>query len=261
MSKSNLKLTLLSALFTVFFCLSFFTGCASLNFKAMHNIKVYDLAKQISNTNKEIKTSKGLGWLKITENHTEIVFKIAWITEPPDKIRATLISGGLPVETIASNGEKIAFFSHTGKHKLKTYNIKNPSLEDIILIPVRIRDIIALLSGQIPIKDFKYAFIDNQINQIDNSLETIILKNSADKGIQKLYLDSEKQVKKYMLTDWKADPLYNIVFLDSIKIDSLTIPSKILIQDNLNRKVTLEISKFHKNLSLKKSLFTLTDKR
>ena len=245
-------------------CLIFCSGCASIDFKNKHDSKAYNLARQINDSNKEIKTSKGLGWLKIKENEKQIIFKIAWIAKPPDKIRITLLSDSFPVETIVSNGKNITLFSHTGKHNLKTYNIKNPSLEDIFSIPVRIEDIILLLSGQIPIKAFKYAFFDDQNNSSDgndNPLTAIVLKNKSDNGIQRIYIDSDNKIRKYIITDWDIEPLYKVFFLDSIQVDSLLIPSKLLIQDNSNREVFLEISKFYKNLPVKKSMFTLTDKR
>ena len=131
----------------------------------------------------------------------------------------------------------------------------------------KIKDIIALLSGQIPIKDFNYAFFDEQATDqndqinIDNSVKLITLKNKSDKGIQKIYINSKNQIKKYMITDWKIKPLYEVIFVDYIELDSLTIPSKLIIQDNLNREVTLEIFKFYKNLPVKKSTFSLTEQR
>ena len=249
-------------------CFSLLTGCASINFKNKHDINTYNLAKQLSHSNKEIKTAKGLGWLEIKKSDgkagLELIYKIAWIAEPPDKIRITLLSNGFPVETIVSNGENITLFSHTGEHNLKTYSIRNPSLEDILSIPVRIEDIISLLSGQVPIKDFKYAFFDNQDNQFDNNdnlLKTIVLKNRSGTGIQKIYIDSGNRIKKYLMTDWKTDPLYKVNFFDFIVIDSVTIPSKLIIQDSLNREVSFKISKFYKNLPVKRSVFNLTVKR
>ena len=277
MLKSRPRLQFSGFLLIILTCLIFFSGCASIDYKNKHDDKAYNLARQIRNSNKEIKTSKGLGWLKIKEtgNTTGMVtdFKIAWVTEPPNKIRMTLLSSGFPVETIVSNGESISLFSHTGKHSLKTYNIKNPSLEDILLIPVKIEDIIILLSGQIPIKDFKYAFFDSQVdNQVDNqtenkidtnssSLKTIVLKNKSGNGIQKIYIDSKNQIKKYIITDWKIEPLFEIIFFDPIKINSTIIPSKLIIRDSLNREVSLEISKFYINQPVKKSLFRLTEQR
>ena len=265
MLRSNSDLVSFSLALTF---LIIFTGCASIDFKNKHDIKAYNLARQINDSNKEIKTSKGLGWLKIkttgNEKGLETIFKIAWIAELPDKIRITLLSGGFPVETIVSNGQNITLFSHTGKHSLKTYNIKNPSLEDILPIPVKIEDIILLLSGQIPIKAFKYAFFDDQNNYSDgndNPLTAIVLKNKSDNGIQRIYIDSNNKIKRYVITDWKIKPLYEIFFLDSIQIDSLIIPSKLLIRDNSDGEVSLEVSKFYKNLPVKKSVFTLTDKR
>ncbi len=260
-SKSKLRFSCFF-LFTIT-CLIFVQACASIDYKNKHDTKAFNLAKNISSVNKDIATSKGIGWLTIQDPEMEPAmatdFKIAWAAEPPDKIRITLISSGFPVETIVSNGKKITLFSHTGKHPLKTYNIKNPSLEDILAIPVRVEDIILLLSGQIPIKDFKYAFFENQTD--NDSVKTIILKNKSDQGIQKISINSANQIKEYIITDWKIKPVYKVIFYDFIKINSAIIPSKMLIQDSLNREVSLKITKFYKNPPVKKTLFSLTEQR
>ena len=266
MLKSKVKLHLTGFILTCFFltCHIIFPGCSSVNYQNRHDIEAFNLAQQINNLNKEIKTSKGLGWLKINKENIETVFKIAWITEPPAKIRITLLSDGLPVESIVSNKDSLTLFSHTGKHDLKTYSVKNPSLEDILSIPIHLEDIINLLTGQIPIKNYQYAFFDNNSdnqNYDKKVCKTIILKNSSDRGIQKIFLDADNQIIKYMITDWKIEPVYTIFFLDPVKIDSVTIFSKLLIQDNLDRKVLLEISKFHQNLPVKESYFNLTETR
>ena len=263
MPKSKLNLPSFGSILFVLTCFIFFTGCASIDYKNKHDFNASNLARQISNSNKEIKTSKGIGWLKIKENKRQTIYKIAWVAEPPYRIRITLIANSFPVETIVSNKESITLFSHTGKHSLKTFNIKNPSLEDIISIPVKIEDIIALLSGQVPIKDFNYAFFDDQTNDEiynnDNSLKLITLKNKSDHGIQKIYVNSKNQIKRYIITDRKIKPLYEVLFVDSIEIDSSIIPSKLIIQDNSDREVYLEISKFYKNLPVKKTTFSLTE--
>ncbi len=260
-SKSKLR-------FSCFFlfsiaCLIFAQACASIDYKGKHDTKAFNLAKSISNINKDIATSKGVGWLSIQDPDMRpgmvTDFKFAWVTEPPDKIRITLISSGFPVETIVSNGKKITLFSHTGKHPLKTYNINNPSLKDVLSIPVRIKDIILLLTGQIPVKKFEYAFFENQTD--NDSAKTIILKDKSDRGIQKISIDSANQIKKYIITDWKIKPVYKVIFHDFIKINSTIIPSKMLIQDSLNRVVSLKITKFYKNPPVKKALFTLTEQR
>jgi outer membrane lipoprotein-sorting protein len=245
-------------IFFILFPLILCSGCAAIDFKGKQDVKAYNLAEQIRNSNKDIKTSKGIGKITIQETiggkpmATE--FKIAWVAEPPSRIRVTLLSSGFPVETIVSNEKSITLFSHTGKHDLKTYNIKNPSLKDILLIPVKVEDVILLLSGQTPIKDFTHAFFEN-------SSKTIVLKNKLGNGIQKISINSRNRINKYIVANWKAEHLLEVMFLDSIEIDSAIVPSRLTIQDNLDRKVFLEISKFYINQPVKKSVFSLTEPR
>lgn len=255
-NKKNLRLLFSSI--TLISYIIFLSGCAAINFKNKHDNLAYDFATEIRKTNSEIKSSKGLGWLKIKARNSEnsdTHFKIAWVAEPPDKIRITILSSGFPLETVVYNGAKISIFSHTGKHSLKTYNVKNPSLKEILSIPVNIHDIILLLSGKIPIRDFQYAFFENTIKP------AIVLKNKLGSGIQKFNVNSKNQITRYISADWEFKPIFEIVFSDYMTIDSAVIPFKMLIKDNLDREVTLEIFKFYINQPVKNSLFTLTEQR
>ncbi len=270
MLKSKSKVQIVYFFLLAAFFLIFFQSCSSINYQNRHDTQAYILAKKISDFNKKITSSKGIGWLKIKKTKNNIItpennqnmarsFRIAWAAQYPDKIRITFLSSGFPVETMISNGQSIKLFSHTGNHSIKTYNIKNPSLKDIFFIPVRVNDIITLLTGQIPVKDFNYAFFDSKQACNDSKIRSIILKKTAQNSLQKLFINEQNQIEKYILTDWKIKPVYSINFFNYTQINSASIAKKIIIHDRIGREVSFEISKFYINPPVKTSLFTLTD--
>ncbi len=243
----------------MFYTLFLFTGCASVDFKGNHDAHAYNLSRKIIDSNRKIRTARGVGWLKISgvNNNTikDTIFKIAWITKPPDSIRITLFANGFPVETIASNGEVVSLFSHTGEHDLKTTRSPDTILKHIISMPVKLRDIIMLLSGQVPVKIFESAYFQ------EGGSDVIVLRSRKNNETQKIHIDHKNQITEYMVIDRKKRMVYKITFSDFMELDLLNVPSQIIIQDNLNRKVHLEIVKFYKNLPVKKSVFSLTGKR
>ena len=154
MLRQTLSVTVVygTVLIISFMSVSLFSGCAGLKSKNTFecNKKALQYAYKIKNLNRDLLSCRGIGWLRISDGEKKEKFRIAFAVSMPDKIRLTLMISGLPVETIIANGKKIIFLSHTKKHKLYKIDSPNPSLAGIISIPVKVQDIIALLSGRIP---------------------------------------------------------------------------------------------------------------
>jgi len=148
-----------------------FSGCAHRrpDTNPLLDKKAVFLANQARSFNQHIITSKGTGWIRIETKTKKDKFKIAWAAASPHKIRITFLLSGHPVETIIATGKKITFLSHTGEHAKYSYNSKDPNMEDYIHIPVKISEIISILLGRLPVKNFEDAWFSPS----DTSLSVI----------------------------------------------------------------------------------------
>jgi len=234
-----------------------FTGCAQFK-PSTHPLldkKAFSLATQAKAFNQHILASKGIAWARLeTETKTD-KFKIAWAAVFPNKIRITFIMSGLPLETILATGEKITFFSHTGKHATTSYHSKDPDMEKYLKVPVKLSEMIFVLLGRFPVKNFDAAFFSPS----DPSFSSVILKQRWKGETQSLYFDDKGKIEALTAKSPAGKFLYKMRIIQ-YKTDGLDqIPVKIEVKDRENRKLTLEIKTFQKNPPIKESIFQLTE--
>ncbi len=255
---SRLQLTICYVLFVISVAI-LGSGCAGLKNKKppVFDIEALKSAYRIKNINNNIRSFRGIGWLYISgREQQKEKYRIAFAALVPDKIRLTLMISGLPVETIIADGRKIIFVSHTGKHKIYKINDPDPSLARIISIPVKIKDIIALLSGRIPLKDFDYAYY---LKKEKSRGSTLMLKRKRGGEIQKIISDPKELVRQYERFDNKKRLIYSILFDHFKSFGQFQIPQKINLMDRSGRKIDLEITGYNANIPVKDSVFTLTE--
>ncbi|MFO7884520.1 MAG: hypothetical protein R6U68_06840 [Desulfobacteraceae bacterium] len=243
--------------FLILFCFML-SGCSGLqpSLSPEMQAKAVDLTRKIENNNNQIKTCRGKGWLTLLSINKVEKFQFAFVCDLPGKIRLTLLSSGMPVETIAANGEKVTFVSHTGEHKPYTVNSKNPSLEKMGLLPVRVRQIIALLAGRMPLLDFDTASV---FEDKANGTTTLVLKKKWKSRIQKIFMNARQEIVKFdMFESWRT-MLYSVSFSDFENFNSHVIPTASMITDASGRQLNIRITEYHPNIKIKPSVFTLTE--
>ncbi len=234
-----------------------FSGCAQHRSasNALLDKKALLFANQARSFNQHIIASKGTGFALVeTKTKTER-FKIAWAAVFPNKIRITLLISGLPIETIIATGEKITFFSHTEEHSKHSYYSKDPDMKDYIQVPIKMSEMISILLGRLPVKNFDNAsFLPS-----DSSLSSIILKQKWKEETQSLYFNKKGKIYGIKSRDLSGKLLYEIMITQYKTYNFGDIPIKIEIKDMDNRKLTLDITSFQPNPPIKDSVFRLTE--
>ncbi|WP_299983182.1 hypothetical protein [Desulfobacula sp.] len=235
------------------------SGCASLrpDTNPLLDKKAFLLSNQARSINQHITASKGTGWARLETTTKTVKFRIAWAVVFPNKIRITFLLSGHPVETIIATGEKITFFSHTGEHSKYSYNSKDPDMKDYILVPVKMSEMILVLLGRLPVKNFDDAYFSPS----DSSLSTITLRQNWKGLTQYVHFNDKGKIEGLKTTDLSGNLLYEMTITKYKDNDFGTIPVRIEIKDSDNRKMTLEITNFLPNPPIKESVFQLTDSR
>jgi hypothetical protein len=217
--------------------------------------KAFSLSNEVRSFNRHITASRGKGWAKLETPGKTDRYRIAWAAVYPDKIRITFLLSGNPVETVISTGEKISFISHTGKHDLYTTESIDPDMKDYLEVPVKMSELISILVGHIPLKDFDDAYFSPS----DPSLATIVTMQKETGGLQHLKFNSEGKLNRIESLDNFGKILYEIQILDYKIHESFVIPVKLQIKDSENGRLTLDITDFEPNPSIKASVFELTE--
>jgi outer membrane lipoprotein-sorting protein len=233
------------------------SGCAAIRPETDPTLdkKALAFAKKAKSYNQHIITSKGTAWATLRTGTKYEKFKIAWAASFPNKIRITFLISANPIETIIATGEKITFISHTGAHSRKSYNSKDPDMEKYINVPIKISEMILILLGRLPVKNFD----DTYFAPSDPLLSTIVLRQNGKPTAKYLHYNDNKNCDTLWLEDYNKTLVYKMETNTYKIFGSDNIPARLEIKDNNNRKLTLEITNFISNPSIKESVFQLTD--
>ncbi len=253
-NKKKLLFVFLLYLFSAGILILIVSGCAKTrpSTNPLLDKKAFHIANQARSSNQHIIASKGTGWIRLETKNKKERYKIAWAAVFPDKIRISFLLSGNLLETIIATGKKITFISHLKNHADYSYNSKDPNMKDFIKVPVKMSEIISILSGRFPIKNFNDAYFVPS----DPSLSTIVIKQNKNK--QYLHFNSKKKLDWLELTNYAEKLLYKITIIKYKTYDFGDIPVKIEIKDTKNRRLVLEITNFLPNPLIKDSVFRLT---
>ncbi|MFA5907103.1 MAG: hypothetical protein WC836_24465, partial [Desulfobacula sp.] len=196
--------------------------------------KAFSTANEARSLNRHVTASRGKGWAKLETPGKTDRYRMAWAAAYPDKIRITFLMLGNPVETVISTGEKISFLSHTGKHDLYTTESNDPDMKDYLEVPVKMSELISILMGHIPLKEFDDAYFLPS----DPSLAAIVTRQKEKGGLQHLILNSDGKTGRIDTLDTYGNPLYEIHVLEYKILESNEIPVKLQIKDTGDRRLT-----------------------
>ncbi len=215
--------------------------------------KALILAKQVNSYNDHILTSKGTALVRLETGTDYEIFKIAWAAVFPNKIRITFLISANPIETIVSTGEKITFISHTGKHSKHSFKSQDPDMEKYIHVPIKMSEMILLLLGRL----WAHSIDDTYFEPSDTSLSTIVLNKKEERSRYFFHFDDTKNIDSFHRKNYTENLVYKITIKGYKTYGLDTIPGKLEIEDNSNRKLSLEITNFISNPAIKKSVFEI----
>lgn len=244
--------------FVIFILLVFlFSGCAPLRPQTDPEMdkEALRLSHQAKSFNQQITTSKGAAWLKLETRDSIIKYKVAWAAVHPNKVRMTFLVLGQPVETIIATGKKIIFLSHTGEHAKRSFESKDPDMENYINIPVKMSEIIAILLGRLPIKPYDDAYFAPS----NHAFSFVTLHQKLNGPVQLLNFDNNQKIDFISSINSRGKRLYDYNILAFQSYDFGKIPAKIQFLDIKGQKLTLTITRFTANPEVKDSVFVLTE--
>jgi len=147
------------------------------------------LIERLKRNNSDLKTFKGVGSLRLKNDGNLQTLRVAWMGESPEKLRIEALAiSGQPMASFAGDGEWLYFLFHAEKKYYKKRYEKG--FDQFLSIPVHPREMIALLSGKIPVEAHHTVDL---INDPDSPGYILILKKRWQGIVEKIYLDSEKQ--------------------------------------------------------------------
>ncbi|MBL7196344.1 MAG: DUF4292 domain-containing protein [Desulfobacterales bacterium] len=251
----------------LFAAVFFLSACGSISWMASKKSLVSEelheaanLLLSLKNKNSKLKTFKGAG--KVTfwgKGKKGLISNIAWVGSEPDKIRFAMRSlSGQPVVSLACDGTWLYFVSHTEQRFYKKPS-KNFTLKKFISIPIKSRDIVSILAGQIPVAEHDFAMIKENRSK-DGYL--LILKKDWGNVVEKIYLDETRTtVRKLEMFDLNGLLLYQAEFIRMQNINGYLVPSQLFFSGANGDSFQLNINRYWADVSISPSVFVLTPQK
>jgi hypothetical protein len=209
-------------------------------------------AEAVRNLNRDITTSKGLARLQLETANGIQTFQMAWAAQPPDRLRLTFTALASPVETVVADGRQVTFVSHTGRHRPHTTASSDPDLEPYTGVPLKLSDLICLLSGQVPVQPFYHAWFS------PDDPDLIQLTGRFASQFQELIPAPDRPLKSLRLKNRRNELRCEIRYHRFDVIDSRLIPMDLTIADGTGQQARMTITRFWSDIPVKESVFQLT---
>ena len=209
----------------------------------------------LKDKNRNIKTFKGTGRMTFSGKNKDLISAdIAWVAEDKDKISLVLRDIlGRPLVSLAADGEWIYFVSHADNTFYKKHS-DNAGLESFISVPVRIKDVILLLSGRVPVYEFDSAAVAGA----ENGRCILVLKKKWSGVAEKIYFGRDCQdVSEVEIFGTGGDLLYRATFEGEKKVEEYHIPSRLVVSNDAGDYMRLDIEKYWADVPVSRSAFVL----
>lgn len=239
-------------------CLLLFPSCSGLGPAPGDTGAALDLARQATQHNESLTTCKGTGWIRLAASGENSRFRVAWVASLPDRLRMTLLSSGHPVATLIADGRQVTALSHTGRYEPQVLRSPDPSLERLISVRVTLGDVIAFLSGRIPVEPFDAA----TATPLPASGETALSLARRWRGpLALIRLDANGDVIFFRPLNNREEPLYTVTLDDYRTVGQYRIPFHWTLSDAKGRTMILELSSYMADIPVKEAAFSLTESR
>ena len=219
--------------------------------------QVRNLISALQSKNDTLKNFKGIGKINVWKNGIiQIDQRVAWIGEKPVKLSIAVLISGYPAIKLATDGNWLYYLETRGTDTIfKKISASDPSLRNIIAIPIASSDIVTLLSGGIPLREFDS--IDVIQDPSGNGFVFVLKKRWW--GIrQKIYFDeSGSQVRQIDIFERPGELKYRAEIENIQYVSGYQVPFRLKLTSGKGADFLLNIDRYWANVELPSSVFIL----
>jgi len=219
--------------------------------------EIRNLLATLQTKNDTLKSFKGIGKIKLWKNgRIQIDQRLAWIGEKPVQLSIAVWISGHPAIKLATDGKWLYYLETHGQDTVfKKFSASDPSLKQIISIPITSSDIIMLLGGGIPIRKF------NSIDLIEENASNgyvMVLKERWWGIRQKIYFDPNRsQVRQIDVFDRSGSLKYRAKIENMQTINGYQVPFRLKITNNAGVDFQLDVDQYWTNVAPPAAAFVL----
>jgi hypothetical protein len=219
--------------------------------------QVRDLLSALKARNEALFNFKGIGNITIRQNgRTQFDQRVAWIGEKPVKFSIAVLISGYPAVKLAADGRWLYYLEVQGQEtRFRKRATSNPDLKRLISIPISISDVIALLSGRIPLPEFDSVEF---IQEISDQPFALILTDSWWGIQQKIFYDATLSRIQRVEVYHRSGSLRYRAEVESIQqVDGFEVPQRLRLSGDDGIDFLLDIHRYWVNVEVPPSVFML----
>jgi hypothetical protein len=220
--------------------------------------EIRSLLSALQLKNDTLKNFKGIGKIKVWKNGSiQVDQRVAWIAEKPANLSIAVLISGYPAIKLATDGQWLYYLETRGQDTVfKKIPASDPSLKNIISIPITSSDIIMLLAGGIPRRKFHAVDL---IEENDGNGYILVLKERWWGIREKIYFtESGPQVRQIDVFDRSGALTYRAKTENMHAIDGYQVPLRLKLSTGEGADFQLEVDRNWVNVELPDAVFVLT---
>ena len=220
--------------------------------------QVRNLLSTLKSQNEALVNFKGIGNITIRQNGlTQFDERVAWIGQRPVKFSIAVLISGYPAVKLAADGRWLYYLEVQGQESLfRKMATSDPDLKKLIWIPISISDVIALLSGRIPLPEFDSIEF---IQEISNQQFALVLTDSWWGIQQKIFYDATlSRIQKVEVYHRSGSLRYRAEVQNTQQVDGFEVPQRLRLSNDDGIDFLLDIHRYWVNVEVPPEVFVLT---
>ena len=168
-----------------------------------------------------------------------------------------MLISGYPAVKLATDGHWLYYLEVQGQEiRFRKIATSDPDLKRLISIPISISDVIALLSGRIPLPEFDSVKL---IQDISNQQIALVLSDSWWGIQQKIFYDASlSRIQRIEVYHRSGSLRYRAEVESTRQIDGFEVPQRLRLSNDDGIDFLLDIHRYWVNVEVPPSVFVLT---
>lgn len=214
-----------------------------------------NLVEALKTANSGLTSMKGLGRLTVRHgDRLQVDERMAWVGAPPLRLSVVLFAAGFPALRMAGDGEWLYYQDgQEAGAPVKRIRSSDPDLERILSIPIQSSDIIALISGRLPIKEHDSVRLLPVSAGRGYALQ--LLKGRRVR--QNIFFDDAKSAARQTQVFDSGRLLYQADFVEMQRVGRYKVPQRLVISNEAGTSVQLLVERFWADVPVSPEMFVL----
>lgn len=190
----------------------------------------------------EVKSFRGLGKLSLMVRNEMQTTRVAWIGSRPGEMRVeTLGLWGQPHLTLLINGSSFYLYVH-GENRCFKGKATARNLSRLVSVPLRVEDLFAVLSGQVPVLPFRHAKIGRSDQEGRWCLD---LYKGWGRLVERMWIaEGGRTVDGIEVFNGWGKLQYRVAFEEVREVEGVHIPERIIISKKQGPVLSLHVEEF-----------------